>query len=159
MNTVAAGCTYEAAGDGASPFQHFWSLSVQAQFLLLWPAAAFLLFLLLRATGSSWSSRLFAGVPTVMVSASFGCAIWLVGVNQPVAYYSLAARLWEFGLGALAALLIPRLGRFQKTGAILALSLLLAFATNQLVANPFFRWSSRVQASRNGTGACWCYCS
>lgn len=34
------GRSYEAAGNGTSPFQHFWSPSVQAQFLILWPLVA-----------------------------------------------------------------------------------------------------------------------
>ncbi|MBO0599273.1 acyltransferase, partial [Nesterenkonia sp. E16_7] len=34
--------SYEAAGAETSPFQHFWSLSVQGQFYLIWPSVALL---------------------------------------------------------------------------------------------------------------------
>lgn len=42
--------SYEAAGADTSPFQHFWSLSVQGQFYLLWPAVALLAVWLARRT-------------------------------------------------------------------------------------------------------------
>lgn len=40
---ATTGLSYEAAGSATSPFQHFWSLSMQGQWLLLWPALALLI--------------------------------------------------------------------------------------------------------------------
>lgn len=144
---ATSGRTYEAAGNGTSPFQHFWSLSVQGQFLLLWPAVALVLFLCLRAIGRRWSTPMFIAITALMTVASFGYAVWLVSVNQPVAYYSLPARLWEFGLGALAALIVPRLASFQRVGAVLgwggvALILSSGFVLNgrDLFPGPWTLW-------------------
>ena len=113
------GRSYEAAGNGTSPFQHFWSLSVQAQFLILWPLAALLLFLGLRAIGRTWSTTVYLALTVLMTAVSFAHAAWLVGEEQTVAYYSLLARLWEFGLGAIAALVVSRIPRSLKSVGIL----------------------------------------
>lgn len=97
------GLSYGAAGTGASPFQHFWSLSMQGQFLIFWPLLAFLLILMLRALRPALRSAIFASITALMVVASFLYAIHLVNIDQAAAYYSLGARLWEFGLGSLVA--------------------------------------------------------
>ena len=111
------GMSYGAAGEGASPFQHFWSLSVQAQFFLLWPLAALLLLLALSGTGRRWRSSMFAALALAMTVASFFYALVQVSVDQPVAYYSLGARLWEFGLGALAYFWGLRVKKYAASGA------------------------------------------
>src|SRR5699024_10851634 len=37
IELIRSHLAYEAAGQDISPFQHFWSLSVQGQFYLVWP--------------------------------------------------------------------------------------------------------------------------
>lgn len=113
---ATTGLSYEAAGLGASPFQHFWSLSMQGQFLLLWPLLAFLIIYLLRSASSPRKKALFLSVTGVVTVLSFIYAIHLVSVDQPVAYYSLGARLWEFGLGALAASLTSGARKYPGVG-------------------------------------------
>jgi peptidoglycan/LPS O-acetylase OafA/YrhL len=92
----------------SSPLQHFWSLSVQGQVFLLWPlliVAVIVAARRLRLPVRHALTALFA----VVFAASFGYSIWLTGVDQQVAYFSLPARVWEFALGSLAALILPSL--------------------------------------------------
>lgn len=115
-----SGLAYGAAGSGASPLQHYWSLSVQGQFLLLWPLLALAVAGVLALLGRRWSTSVFMAVAAGMTLASFCYAIWLVGVDQPLAYYSLPARVWELGAGGLAALVLARRHVPPRIGGALA---------------------------------------
>lgn len=110
------GLAYGAADD-ASPFQHFWSLSMQGQFFLLLPLLAYLILLFARRLRGSYRVAIFALVLTLTSVVSFFYAIHLVAIDQAAAYYSLGARLWEFGLGALAAFMMPLFKRQASFGA------------------------------------------
>lgn len=113
---ATVGLSYEAAGDGASPFQHFWSLSMQGQFLLLWPLLALVLMLLLKKLRPDRQLGVFALLTVAVTVWSFTKAMEMVAIDQPVAYYSLASRMWEFGLGALAAFEAGFAARLPKIG-------------------------------------------
>lgn len=111
---ASTGLSYEAAGDSASPFQHFWSLSMQGQFLLAWPALTLVLILLLRGVSPRLRVAVFGGLAVLMTILSFIYAAEAVNVDQAAAYYSLTARLWEFGLGFLAAFVAPSFPRDRR---------------------------------------------
>lgn len=68
--------SYEAAGPETSPFQHFWSLSVQGQFYLIWPAVALLAIWLSRRTRFSPASAM-AGLIGLLMAGSFSFALYL----------------------------------------------------------------------------------
>ncbi|MCW4457801.1 acyltransferase family protein [Microbacterium sp. MPKO10] len=84
-----------------SIFQHFWSLGVEEQFYLIWPAAIALVFFLTRK--STWG--LIATLGTVFVIGLVG-SIWLTERSQPLAFFMMPSRAWEFALGGLLALLV-----------------------------------------------------
>jgi peptidoglycan/LPS O-acetylase OafA/YrhL len=100
--------TYEAAGPSTSPLQHFWSLSIQGQFHLIWPAVV-LLAVWLSVRLRSKTELVMLGLVSTIFAASFGYSIYRTAIDQPVAYFHTATRFWELALGGLAALLIPRL--------------------------------------------------
>ena len=79
-----------------SPLVHYWSLGVEEQFYLLWPA----LLLLARRGGADVVRRAGIAVALVVV-ASFALSLHLTATNIPWAFFSLPARAWELGLGAL----------------------------------------------------------
>jgi peptidoglycan/LPS O-acetylase OafA/YrhL len=120
-----------------SPVLHFWSLSVEEQFYLFWPAA------LLASTRLRLGSRrmspglavLAIGIPSLV----FG--VWLTGVNQPWAFFLLPTRAWELAAGGLLAIHAQRLTRLPDRLAIAAtpLGIVLIVAANVLVndATPY----------------------
>lgn len=115
---ATTGLSYEAAGSGASPFQHFWSLSLQGQFFLLWPLLVYVWMKLTSSLRLRLQMALLALVLLVAAAASFWYAIALVQVNQPYAYYSFGPRLWELALGALAAFGTKYASRFPVSGSV-----------------------------------------
>lgn len=103
-----------------NPSEHFWALSMQVQFYLAWLLVVALLAFALRR-GSSPTRRLRVATTTI---AAITLASWSWSVvetlrDQPVAYLDTSARIWEFGVGGLLALLGARLVPDRLWGAIL----------------------------------------
>ena len=93
---------YLSAEELASPVQHYWSLSVEEQFYVLWPvlvAAAVWLALRLRRRGA-WLPTAVVGL---VVVASLAWSVHLTATNPPAAYFVTTTRLWELALGGLVA--------------------------------------------------------
>lgn len=86
-----------------SALQHYWSLAVEEQFYVVWPA----LLALLLWRGRRSTSRAAVGI-LVLSIASFIVCIWQTSVSQPWAFFGLHARAWELGAGALLAIAWPR---------------------------------------------------
>jgi len=96
---------YLAQGNQASPFQHFWSLSVEEQFyialpLLLLAALWLVRRSLRRGTSAVTVVRIVLGAVVVL---SFAWSIVQTQTASGIAYFSTATRAWEFALGGLAA--------------------------------------------------------
>src|SRR3954463_13198223 len=89
---------YFAAGDGPSPVQHFWSLSAEEQFYLVWPV----LILAAAAIGArrGRERRVFAALAAV-TAASFAYSVHKTGADPRAAYFVTSTRAWEFGAGGL----------------------------------------------------------
>lgn len=102
---IAAQLSYGAAGPSASPLQHFWSLSVQGQFILVWPLLVICLATVARRTPIAMS-RLTLWVAGFFTLVSFAYAVWLGAFDQPVAYFSSFTRAWEVTFGAVVAIVM-----------------------------------------------------
>lgn len=99
---------YLGQNNEASPYQHFWALSIQFQFYIIWT----ILFTLAAVSVKLLKKR---SLPTVAMTfigfisiLSFAYSIYLTKVNQPVAYYHTFTRVWEFGIGGLLAFTLHR---------------------------------------------------
>jgi peptidoglycan/LPS O-acetylase OafA/YrhL len=96
---------YFAKADGVSPVQHYWSLSVEEQFYLVWPL------LLLGALGLTRgrSPRVRIGAlgaaMGLLTVASLTYSIVSTSSDPAQAYFITPTRAWEFGLGGILALL------------------------------------------------------
>ncbi|PWV44307.1 acyltransferase family protein [Nocardiopsis sp. L17-MgMaSL7] len=99
---------YLARDDATSVFQHFWSLSVQGQFYLVWPVVVGLAFWWAARLGRP-AQRVLLAVLSTVFALSLAYSVLATRVDQPWAYFDTGARLWEFALGGLLALLLPYL--------------------------------------------------
>ncbi|WP_307845938.1 acyltransferase family protein [Saccharomonospora sp. NB11] len=102
---VATSADYFAQHSSASLMQHFWSLSIQGQFYLVWPLLVAFIVWLARRAGWTLHRSLVVGMGVAFV-ASLAFSVYLTIENQPLAYFHSATRVWEFALGGLTALLI-----------------------------------------------------
>ncbi|MFP3323443.1 acyltransferase family protein [Planococcus sp. SIMBA_160] len=100
---------YLAQNNSASPFQHFWALSIQFQFYIVWLLVFFIAITLLRLVSENRLKGLLIALISVLAIASFGYSVYLTSANQPVAYYHTFTRVWEFGVGGILALTIHQL--------------------------------------------------
>ncbi|WP_066465265.1 acyltransferase family protein [Sanguibacter suarezii] len=107
---------YLAQGIAPSPFQHYWSLSIEEQFYLLWPVA-FLLVARRRARSAGQVRRVVLGIVVVLSVVSFACSVLLTSAGDPSAYFVSHSRFWELGLGAVLALSLARTARPALRGA------------------------------------------
>ena len=97
----------------ASPVQHFWSLSIQGQVFIIWPVIFVAVAFLCRRFALRYRATLVY-VFAIIFLVSFVYSIIFTATNQAVAYFDTFARLWEFALGTLLALVLPGLD-FSKT--------------------------------------------
>ncbi|MDQ0709383.1 peptidoglycan/LPS O-acetylase OafA/YrhL [Arthrobacter woluwensis] len=100
---AAKSIDYSADHELATPVQHYWSLSVEEQFYLIWPlllAGAFLLALRLRKQ----PLRLLSLVMGVVFAASLAYSVYFTATSKNEAYFVTTTRAWEFALGGLLAI-------------------------------------------------------
>ena len=93
---------YSAANAQASLVQHYWSLSVEEQFYLVWPLLLLVLFLIRRRRAQ------VIGI-AVVGAASLAFSVYYTDASPNEAYFVTQGRAWEFAAGALIALLAHRL--------------------------------------------------
>jgi peptidoglycan/LPS O-acetylase OafA/YrhL len=121
---------YFAAPAALNPFLHTWSLAVEEQFYLIFPAILILAGWLtsrLRGGRRNWTIGLLLGLSAL----SFGLAMFLSLTSGPpfhahnvaFSFYSSPTRAWEFGVGALIAMVESRIARGKLPVAVVAASL------------------------------------
>ncbi|WP_431279761.1 acyltransferase family protein [Leifsonia poae] len=102
---------YLAANAVPTAVQHYWSLSAEEQFYLIWPLV------ILAGLWASTRVRRFSRrrvifvVLSVVTAASLAASVALTTSSPSVAYFITPTRAWEFGLGGLLAL---ALGTFDE---------------------------------------------
>jgi peptidoglycan/LPS O-acetylase OafA/YrhL len=135
---------YLGADAGATAVQHFWSLSVEEQFYMIWP-------LLLLITGLcifAWHKKRFANshpngtvsvAPLIVVIlftvSSLAYGIYLTYHNTALAYFVTPARIWELSIGGIIVFL-PEIKHRD-------LKLLLPWLGLALIAYVFVQWGGK----------------
>lgn len=96
---AAAAVDYLSQDNAPSPVQHFWSLSVEEQYYIVWP-------LMFAAAGAAGSVRkfgaraTFAGLTLFVGGVSLAYSIYITPRDPGLAYFATTTRAWELALGA-----------------------------------------------------------
>ena len=120
---IMRGVDYFASHAGPSPFQHYWSLGVEEQFYLVWPAVilgtAWLIRLALRRTRvqATSSQRPYLVVLSLVAGVSFLLSLAATPLAPAVAFFSLPTRAWQLAAGGLVALTAVRWRRLPQRAA------------------------------------------
>ncbi|WOF22368.1 acyltransferase family protein [Microbacterium betulae] len=107
LNWALAGQSldYFAQEAGQTLVVHYWSLSVEEQFYLLWPVILVAVFFLSRKLAARTQRRVLVIALSLILLASLLWAQHAVGAEPEAAYFQTTARAWEFAAGGLLALM------------------------------------------------------
>lgn len=100
---------YLDAAQMKTPVEHFWAMSIQGQFYIIW----FLIFAFLLVIIKKFNIVKAKNLINLFLAGLFICSliysIYLTNVNQPFAYFITFTRVWEFALGGLLCLNLSKL--------------------------------------------------
>jgi peptidoglycan/LPS O-acetylase OafA/YrhL len=125
------GSDYFAQAQPPSPVQHFWTLAVEEQFYLVWPAV-----LAALVVGGLLRRRALA----VVLAAGLVSLAWSIhatSTSPESAYFTTGTRAWELALGAALALAAPKLGRLRPELGWAGLACIVAAAVGFSGSTPF----------------------
>jgi peptidoglycan/LPS O-acetylase OafA/YrhL len=100
--------TYSASNDVFSPVQHYWSLSAEEQFYLVWPGLIIISCLVARRWLRGHTTTNVALTLLLVTLGSFAFSVWATQAHRAAAYFVTPTRAWEFGAGALVVLLMRK---------------------------------------------------
>jgi peptidoglycan/LPS O-acetylase OafA/YrhL len=133
---VRVGADYLAADGPISAVQHYWSLSVEEQFYVIWPA-------LVLATLWAARKRRTRAIPILVILTAAIALISLVWsiyntADDPAgSYFDTAGRAWELLAGALLAMFASSLSEMsRRTSLTLTWAGLAALAASLFVISP-----------------------
>ncbi|HEX4431750.1 MAG TPA: acyltransferase, partial [Frankiaceae bacterium] len=112
---AAQSTDYLGAHAAPTPFQHYWSLSVEEQFYLVWPA----LLHVAAVLGRRRARAVMTGLMAVIAAGSLAACVLLTHSSEPTAFYLLPSRAWELAFGGLLALAGSPLVRLPRPAAAL----------------------------------------
>lgn len=102
---AAAAVDYFSASNPPSPVEHYWSLSAEEQFYLVWPVLILFGATVMRLRRLRLGRRSIAISMFVLTGVSLGYGIYGTAADPAAAYFVTPTRAWEFGAGGLLALL------------------------------------------------------
>ena len=100
---AASSIDYLAAENVVSPVQHFWSLSVEEQFYLVWPILIGLVVLAAQRLSLRARRTLVFAALALVAAASLYYSVTYTASNPGEAYFATTTRAWEFAAGGLLA--------------------------------------------------------
>lgn len=102
---------YNAAGDGASIFQHLWSMSVQMQSYITIMIVVFIAWKVCSRFSyqKKYSAIMYSLVGIISILSFLYASYMMMSGNQSEDYYSTFSRFWEIGSGALLGIVLSRI--------------------------------------------------
>lgn len=147
-NLAHSSIDYLNQDNGASPVQHFWSLSVEEQFYVVLPLLLIVILALSKRFGFS-AVTVARILLLVVVVVSLAYSIVETATSPGPAYFSTATRAWEFAAGGVAATYLGRgghaSGRTARRSGAAATGLVL-LAISLVVITPALPFPSYVAA-------------
>lgn len=104
------------------PMLHIWSLSVEEQFYLLWPVVIALCW----KFASRNTRAVTVAILAVIFGASLAASIYIMKVDQSLAFYLMPTRAWELALGGLLVFSPLLTGAYARLAPLLGLAALAA---------------------------------
>ncbi len=95
---------YFSTSDELKPLLHMWSLGVEEQYYLFFPAILIFIFKIFR----NYQLRLASLFIIILCSYSLNIYITNIGGSNP-AFFLLPTRIWQFSIGSFFALHVPKL--------------------------------------------------
>ncbi|MDG5481762.1 acyltransferase family protein [Mycolicibacterium gadium] len=121
---ILHGVDYLAPVMPPSPFEHYWSLGVEEQFYLVWPAMIIGTAWLIRRTRrrptgahAAPSRSPYLAVLVFVAATSFALSLVISYVIPAVAFFSLPTRAWQLAVGGLLALTASQWSRLSALPA------------------------------------------
>lgn len=103
QNWFLAAQAVDYLADGAKgPMNHFWSLSVEEQYYIVWPLILLPILYLARRTRLSPRAA-FGWFVGLIGLGSLTYSVWLTPLDPGVAYFATTTRAWELALGGALA--------------------------------------------------------
>lgn len=105
------GSNYFSVQADLMPLLHTWSLSVEEQYYLVWPA---LLIALMLLAGKRWGvfTRVLLTALLLVGITTFAVGVRTTMNDPPAAFFLMPMRAWEFALGGLLVLAAPAVERW-----------------------------------------------
>jgi peptidoglycan/LPS O-acetylase OafA/YrhL len=95
---LAAQAVDYLAGDAKGPMNHFWSLSVEEQYYIVWPLILLPVLAVGRKVGLQ-SRKGFGWIIAIIGGGSLAYSIVLTPLDPGTAYFATTTRAWELALG------------------------------------------------------------
>ncbi|GAA3768309.1 acyltransferase family protein [Microbacterium kribbense] len=130
---------YLAVDNAPSPVQHFWSLSVEEQFYLVWPVVVLIAIWLVRRHRRRTERQAVGVAIFVIVVASLIASVVITITDPAAAYFVSWTRAWELGLGGLGACLFPWVQ--QRVGESHAARVVVAYVGLVMIAVAAFSFT------------------
>ena len=117
-NLASQAVDYLGAENRPSPVQHYWSLSVEEQFYIVWPVLILLAMTLARRGSELLRRRSIAVMLIVLTLASLIYSVVATANDPAAAFFITPTRVWEFGAGGILALAAASSGREALRAAV-----------------------------------------